>query len=81
MVTTFNDVYDFNRDSILGCDVPQGLSVNAIKSFAEVDKVHQNWFLSCQAFIDNLSQSEDLLTAGTSSPKSCLIRTQNHINE
>jgi len=38
-------VNDFNQDSIFCCNVPQGFSVNAIKSFAGVDKIHQNWFL------------------------------------
>jgi len=41
-VKTFHDVNDFFRDSIFGCNVTQGLSVNAINSFAEVDKLHQN---------------------------------------
>jgi len=66
VVKTFHDVNDFIWDSILGCNVPQGLYVNAIKSCAEVDKVHQNWFLPCQALIKNLSEREDLFTAGTS---------------
>jgi len=77
MVKTFHDVNDFIRDFILGCNVSQGLSVNAIvRSFAEFNKVDQNWFLPCQALIDNLSQRDDLFTAGTSSPESCLMSSE-----
>jgi len=63
VVKTFHDVKDFIQDSILDCNVPQGLTVNAIKRFAEVYKVNQNWFLPCQALFDNLSQPESLFTA------------------
>jgi len=43
-VNTFHDVNDFIRDSILDCNVSQRLSVNVIKSFAEVDKVFKTGF-------------------------------------
>jgi len=42
VVKTFHNVNDFIQDSILGCNVPQRLAVNAIKSLVEVDRVHQN---------------------------------------
>jgi len=80
LVETLHDVNYLVWDAVFPDNFPQRLSMDAIKSLLETDKVQQSWPLPSQTLVDYLPQREDLIATKSAFAESRLVCSQCSIN-